>query len=466
MASYQNTDNLTKFNKAVSGEWYNNLDYYNDLPDEWKSLIKANPYAHSYNPTGFQELFQSGKINNAALELQQSFDAYNADVYSRYLQYVNSLPETQVAQNRVAGLNTDLLGGVDASSISQGQQITGSSTLSQIDPAEGFSKSLGAIGSAISTMFGGVGTIAGAFNSIANARKALVDAGLAPEYYRLERDKFGLDKYKVGAEVRNINEDIANKQLDRTIRRNAEERAAFTFGAEAREKGYINPSVKGSSSAVSAGYKAADKSGKYHDIIRRGDIVDAAKKPGFDVFFDTSFNPQPYMLDYIKLQRDFLSFKARSQFIEQRAKNSLDVFNTKYYNALNPDLMATAANEENKYNASYYNQLDPSMAAQMENAKNEFDTMLNKMRYAYSKRLSDTLNTWMNRAEVGDIYATQVLGAYYGLNIPGPSAPWNYAGAYVPNAVADGTQLLKSGVDAVSSKVSQMIDNTANSTID
>lgn len=465
-AAFQNMDNLTKFNKAVSGEWYNNLEYYNDLPPEWQALIKANPFAHSYIPTKLQEIFQGGKINNAALELLQSFDSYNADVYSRYMEYTNSLPETQVAQNRIAGLNTDILGGVNPSSISQGEQISGSPSLSQVDASEGFHKVLSAIGGAVSTMFSGVGTIAGAYNSIAGAKKALTEAGLARDYYRLERDKFGLDKYKVGAEVRSINEDIATKQLDRTIRKNVEERAAFTFGAEAREKGYKNPSVKGSKSAVSSGFNSAEKSGKYKDIIRRGEIADNANKPGFDVFFDSNFNPQPYMLDYIKLQRGFLDFQARSNFIRQKALNAVDKFNTGYYNALNPDAMASAANEENLYNAAYYHKLDPDMATQMENAKNEFETILSKMRYSYGKRLSDTLNTWMSRAEMGDIYATQVLGAYYGLNIPGPSAPWNYAGGYGQNAASDlGRGLLGIG-QSLSGMTNSMIDNTANSTID
>ena len=101
---------IDEFNESISsGSW---LDEYDWLPDSWLERLKANP--------GAQKFIYKNTNNGLDLSVYESFLNHRAafkkniqDMLGGYYDWLNSLPTTQVAQRRAAGLNPDLNGGSD-----------------------------------------------------------------------------------------------------------------------------------------------------------------------------------------------------------------------------------------------------------------------------------------------------------------------------------------------------------------
>lgn len=211
--------------------------------------------------------------------------------------------------------------------------------------------------------------------------------------------------------------------LSRQLARNNEERAAFGFGANLRKQGYSLPNMKGSSAAVKSGYQSADKASKVEDYGRLYLASKYVSDPSFGVFFDTDFNPQPYLMDYVNLNRSFMDLQARSRFIKQRAINAYDEYTRKYYNTLNPVTAATSENVNNQWNINYKSVLDGQALAEMENARASWEKTLIEYRQTMWNTYNQTLDRWYKNAAKGDVLATQMLAGLFGLNMSGATGP-------------------------------------------
>lgn len=439
---------LWSANEYLSGDWWNDLPYWNDLPAEWQELIKSNPFKNGTNSYFWNTIFGGNKQENAIIENMRAFDKWNADVYSQYLSHLNSLPTTQVAQQRAAGINPALSGGESLSgSTLEGPDTSGSAPFEDDSTGlEVFGQVVSAVGQVVSSIYSGISTIVGAFNTVTDTKGKALD-NVAKEF----NNDILPERWQM--EFRNFSENLKNMSLSRQLARNNEERSAFGFGANLRKQGYSLPNMKGSSSAVKSGYQSADKASKVEDYGRLYLASKYVSDPSFGVFFDTDFNPQPYIMDYINLNRSFMDLQARSRFIKQRAINAYDEYTRKYYNTVNPVTAATSENVNNQWNINYKSVLDGQALAEMENARNEWQKTLDSYRIKMWQQYNGMLDSWYARANAGDVLATQMVGAIMGLSMPSPAAPWNYAGALGQNALSDVSNWLFPGIGNLWNKV-------------
>lgn len=416
-------------NDYLSGEWWNDLPYFNDLPEEWQELIKSNPFKHGTSSYFWNTIFGGNKQENAMIENMREFDRWNADLYSQYLSHLNSLPSTQVSQQRAAGINPALSGGESLSgSTLEGPDTSAPAPLEDDTTGlEVFAQLIHNVAQVCSSIYSGITTAVNAFNIVADTKGKVLDNvskdfnnSILPERWQME--------------YRNFTENLKNMSLSRKLARNNEEREAFGFGANLRKQGYSLPTMKGSSAAVKSGYQSADLASKVEDYGRLYLANKYVSDPSFGVFFDTDFNPQPYLMDYVNLSRSFLDLQARSRFIKQRAINAYDEYTRKYYNTLNPDTQATSANTNAQWEINYKSVLDGQALAEMENARNAWDKTLTEYRQTMWNTYNQTLDRWYQNARKGDVLATQMLAGLFGLSMSASSGD----GHAISNAVTAG----------------------------
>ncbi len=405
-------------NDYLSGEWWNDLSYFNDLPEEWQNLIKSNPWKNGTSSYYWNTIFGGNKQENAMIQNMREFDKWNAEVYSKYLEHLNSLPTTQVSQQRQAGINPALSGGESLSgSTLEGPDTSGSAPLEDDSTGlEVFGQLVSTVGQVVSSIYSGISTIVGAFNTVTDTKGKALD-NVAKEF----NNDILPERWQM--EYRNFTENLKNMSLSRKLARNNEERAAFGFGANLRKQGYSLPDMKGSSSAVKSGYESADKASKVEDYGRLYLANKYVSDPAFGVFFDTDFNPQPYLMDYVNLSRSFMDLQARSRFIKQRAINAYDEYTRKYYETVNPVTAATSENVNNQWNINYKSVLDGQALAEMENARNSWEKTLTEYRQTMWNTYNQTLDRWYNNAAKGDVLATQMLAGLFGLSMTGATGP-------------------------------------------
>ncbi len=403
-------------NEYLSGDWWSALPYWNDLPAEWQELIKSNPFKNGTSSYYWNTIFGGNKQENAMIENMRAFDKWNADVYSQYLSHLNSLPTTQVAQQRAAGINPALSGGESISgSTLEGPDTSGSAPLEDDSTGlEVFGQLVSTVGQVVSTIYSGISTIVGAFNTVTDTKGKALD-NVAKEFNNVILP----ERWQM--EYRNFTENLKNMSLSRKLARNNEEREAFGFGANLRKQGYSLPNMKGSSSAVKSGFQSADKASKVEDYGRLYLANKYVSDPAFGVFFDTDFNPQPYLMDYINLNRSFMDLQARSRFIKQHAINAYDKYTRKYYETVNPVTAATSENVNNQWNINYKSVLDGQALAEMENARNSWEKTLTEYRQTMWNLYNQTLDRWYRNAAKGDVLATQMLAGLFGLSMSGPT---------------------------------------------
>lgn len=412
--------------------WYEQLDWYNSLPDEYKVLIRNNPFAHDTPSYHLNTLFGGSKHEIAEAQRIEQFRDWNMKVYSSYLSYLNSLPSTQVSQKREAGINPTLSGGegISASSIEGPESNPTSYPEDNFTGLEAFGSVISLVGNVVSGVFGGISTCVSAMKTVAETKGVALD-NIGKEF----NNDILPERWKM--EYRNFQENLKNMSLSRKIQRNNEERAAFGFGANLRKQGYSLPDMKGSSAAVKSGYQSADKASKVDDFSRLYLANKYISDPAFGAFVDTDFNPQPYMLDYINLNRSWMDVQARARFIHQKALNAIDKYEASYYTVLDPSLAAGGLNAQNLYNKEYYKSLDASAIAAFENERAKFNGYLESYRLSMFKQYEDMFNRWYQRANDGDLLATQMVGGLMGLTFPAPTSPLNYLGGLWQNLVSD-----------------------------
>lgn len=403
-------------NEYLSGAWWNDLPYWNELPAEWQELIKSNPFKNGTSSYFWNTIFGGNKQENAIIENMREFDKWNADVYSQYLSYMNSLPTTQVSQQRAAGINPALSGGESLSgSTLEGPDTSGTAPLEDDSTGlEVFANLISNVGQVCSTIYSGITTAVNAFNTVADTKGKALDNvakdfnnNILPERWQME--------------YRNFSENLKNMSLSRQLARNNEERVAFGFGANLRKQGYSTPNLKGSSAAVKSGFQSADKASKVEDYGRLYLASKYVSDPSFAVLVDSDFNPQPYLLDYINLNRSFMDLQARSRFIKQRAINAYDEYTRKYYNTVNPVTAATSENVNNQWNINYKSALDGQALAEMENARASWEKTLIEYRNKMWNTYNQTLDRWYQNAAKGDVLASQMLAGLFGLSMSGPT---------------------------------------------
>lgn len=430
--SMSSSKSSSSSNSSSTLPWYEQLDWYNSLPDEYKVLIRNNPFAHDTPSYHLNTLFGGSKYEIAEAQRIEQFRDWNMKVYSSYLSYLNSLPTTQVSQKREAGINMALSGGEGISgSTLEGPESTPSSyPEDNFTGLEAFGSVMSLVGNVVSGVFGGISTCVSAMKAVAETKGVALD-NIGKEF----NNDILPERWKM--EYRNFQENLMNMSLSRKLHRNNEERSAFGFGANLRKQGYSLPDMKGSSSAVKSGFQSAEKASKVDDYSRLYLANKYISDPAFGAFVDTDFNPQPYMLDYINLNRSWMDVQARARFIHQKALNAIDKYEASYYTVLDPSLAAGGLNAQNLYNKEYYKSLDASAIAAFENERAKFNSYLESYRLGMFKQYQLMFDRWYQRANDGDLLATQVVGGLMGLNFPAPTSPLNYIGGLVQNVASD-----------------------------
>lgn len=104
-------DRLERFGQ----NWYDQLEYYNDLPEEYKQRIRNNPYYNQLKnlKQGFFE--GTAKFQNRLGDLRQKFEDYNRLVYDEWYKEQYESPANQKQLKEQAGIY-DIIGSDSAAS--------------------------------------------------------------------------------------------------------------------------------------------------------------------------------------------------------------------------------------------------------------------------------------------------------------------------------------------------------------
>lgn len=377
--AHQSQDSSTIDYEAINTfqpDWYEQLQWYNQLPEEWKQRVRNNPYAsQSLNRTGWEGLFP-GKFNDKMLALEQAFDQYNTNIYDEYLEWKNSLPSTQVGQQLAAGINSALNGGVDNSSLEASMPDgVGPAGIESADSAAGIFAAVQTIGSVVSGVFG------------------LISAGAELTAKSIANKQSRVQLYKSVDSA--IEEFINNKyHLDSNGRFIPAEKANLPNFGDRVLNDYARRSY-------------ASRIGSAGGVIQSSGVHKALA----DVVVDDAAygNASEYVNDYINLQMRIAKLRTRYERLQLESSNSRMLYDKSLYDSLDPDLKAGSSNARDFYDKMYYGSLDSDAAASRFNRSNQLDKQMLDIRFSALSEFRRYVNTLRTRSLKGDITATQLL---------------------------------------------------------
>lgn len=160
---------------------------------EWLALLNANPYTGFNIPESlFDKLGLSNKARDKMNSLRQEYMNYNAQVLANFMNWKNSLPETQREQLNVAGYASDLAN-VQPSSVPT-EIPQGSNALAMPSGSSG-EELMQVIGTAASLFSSGASIALGVMQTVANI-------GL------IDKQKENLGKVGEGLDLTNFNSSL------------------------------------------------------------------------------------------------------------------------------------------------------------------------------------------------------------------------------------------------------------------
>lgn len=410
---------IDEFNESISsGSWLSEYDW---LPDSWIERLKANP--------GAQKFIYKATNNGLDLSTYESFLNHRAafkkniqDMLGGYYDWLNSLPTSQVAQRRAAGLNSDLNGGSD---IEASESSTPSYDMPDYSLAESQQMRLSQIqyiGQVImqcaQTALGFVGQFQQIRGQALNNETTKIYNQHYPELLQAQ-----IDSLKSGSNVNNVNVDKIKAETE-GVKASTEQTKAQTnyvskqgqlLDVEIKSKqsqlNYMeyNEGIKAALAGQNAIQDASDSYMKgYNSVIgSEADKVAALQRYAnadqsaglIKGYVDGStLELSEYQRWHVEAAQKIAQNQFKLDMLMQEAGMSKAEYDKSYYDSLDPAKAAVRFNAENTYFSGYYGNLDAKAASGALNAQNNLTEAVNNIKFENVKALSMYVKQLENRA--------------------------------------------------------------------
>ncbi len=409
---------IDEFNESISsGSW---LDAYDWLPDSWKERLKANPGAQKFIYTNSNKGLDLS-VYESFLNHRASFNKNIQDMLGGYYDWLDSLPTTQVAQRRAAGLNSDLNGGSD---IEASESSTPSFDMPDYSLAESQQMRLSQIqyiGQLVmqcaQTALGFIGQFQQIRGQALNNKTTEIYNEHYPELLQAQ-----IDSLKSGSNVNNVNVDKIKAETE-GVKASTEQTIAQTnyvskqgkmLDVEIQSKqaqlNYMeyNEGIKAALAGQNAIQDASDSYMKgYNSVIgSEADKVAALQRYAaadqsaglIKGYVTNTLELSDYQRWHVEAAQKIAQNQFKLDMLLQDAGMSKAEYDQTYYNSLDASKAAGRLNAENNYFSGYYGNLSAVAAAGAVNAQNNLTEAVNNIKFENVKALSMYVKQLENRA--------------------------------------------------------------------
>ncbi len=402
---------IDEFNESISsGSW---LDEYSWLPDSWLERLKANP--------GAQKFIYKNTNNGLDLSVYESFLNHRAafkkniqDMLGGYYNWLNSLPTTQVAQRRSAGLNSDLNGGSDIDSSESNSPSFEIPDYSLAESQQMRLSQIQYIGQIVmqcaQAALGFIGQFQQIRGQALNNETTKIYNAHYPELLQAQ-----IDSLKTGSDVNNANVHKINAETENTkTQTNYVSKQSKMLDVEIQSKqaqlNYMeyNEGIKAALAGQNAIQDASDSYMKgYNSVIgSEADKVAALQRYAaadqsaglIKGYVTNTLELSDYQRWHVEAAQKIAQNQFKLDMLLQDAGMSKAEYDQSYYNSLDASMAAGRLNAENKYFSGYYGNLDAKAAAGALNAQNNLTEAVNNIKFENVKALSMYVKQLENRA--------------------------------------------------------------------
>lgn len=402
---------IDDFNQSIeSGSW---LEEYDWLPDSWIERLKANP--------GAQKFIYKNTNNGLDLSTYESFLNHRGaflkniqDMLGGYYDWLNTLPTTQVAQRRAAGLNSDLNGGSD---IEASESSTPSFEMPDYSLAESQQMRLSQIqyiGQIVmqcaQAALGFIGQFQQIRGQALNNETTKIYNAHYPDLLQAQ-----IDSLKSGSNVNNANvnkikaeTDLAKGQINYVSKQG--QMLDVEIKSKQAQLNYMeyNEGINAALAGRNAIENASDSYMKGYNSVIGSDADKVAALQRYAAADQSAGLIKGYVTntlelsDYQRWHVEAAQKIAQNQFkldmLLQDAGMSKAEYDQAYYNSLDASKVAGRLNAENTYFSGYYGNLDAKAAAGALNAQNNLTEAVNNIKFDNVKALSMYVKQLENRA--------------------------------------------------------------------
>ncbi len=409
---------IDEFNESISsGSW---LDEYSWLPDSWLERLKANP--------GAQKFIYKNTNNGLDLSVYESFLNHRAafkkniqDMLGGYYDWLDSLPTTQVAQRRAAGLNSDLNGGSD---IEGSESSTPSFDMPDYSLAESQQMRLSQIqyiGQIVMQCAQAALGFIGQFQQIKGQALANETTKIYNDHYpdllqaQIDSLKTGSDVNKVNvgkieAETKGVKATTAKTEAETSIVSKQGQMLDVEIKSKQAQLDYMeyNEGIKAALAGQNAIQDASDSYMKgYNSVIgSEADKVAALQRYAaadqsaglIKGYVTNTLELSDYQRWHVEAAQKIAQNQFKLDMLLQDAGMSKAEYDQAYYSSLDATKAAGRVNAENTYFSGYYGNLDAKAAAGALNAQNNLTEAVNNIKFENVKALSMYVKQLENRA--------------------------------------------------------------------
>ncbi len=410
---------IDEFNESISsGSWLSEYDW---LPDSWIERLKANP--------GAQKFIYKATNNGLDLSTYESFLNHRAafkkniqDMLGGYYDWLDTLPTTQVAQRRAAGLNPDLNGGSD---IEASESNTPSYDMPDYSLAESQQMRLSQIQYIGQVIMQCAQTALGFVSQFQQIRgQALTNETTKiynahyPDLLQAQIDslKSGSDVNKVNvgkieAETQGVKATTAKTEAETNIVSKQGQMLDVEIKSKQAQLNYMeyNEGIKAALAGQNAIQDASDSYMKgYNSVIgSEADKVAALQRYAnadqsaglIKGYVDGStLELSEYQRWHVEAAQKIAQNQFKLDMLMQEAGMTKAEYDKSYYDSLDPSKAASRFNAENTYFSGYYGNLDAKAASGALNAQNNLTEAVNNIKFENVKALSMYVKQLENRA--------------------------------------------------------------------
>lgn len=402
---------IDEFNQSIeSGSWLNDYDW---LPDSWLERLKANPGAQKFIYTNSNKGLDLS-VYESFLNHRAAFNKNIQDMLGGYYDWLNSLPTTQVAQRRAAGLNSDLNGGSDIEASDSNTPSYQAPDYSLAESQQMRLSQIQYIGQIVmqcaQTALGFIGQYQQIRGQALNNKTAEIYNEHYPDLLQAQ-----IDNLKSGSNVNDANVNKINADTDLAkSQNNYVSKQGQMLDVEIKSKQaqleYLeyNEGIKAALAGQNAIQDASDSYMKgYNSVIgSEADKVAALQRYAaadqsaglIKGYVTNTLELSDYQRWHVEAAQKIAQNQFKLDMLLQDAGMSKAEYDQSYYNSLDASKAAGRLNAENTYFSGYYGNLDAKAAAGALNAQNNLTEAVNNIKFDNVKALSMYVKQLENRA--------------------------------------------------------------------
>lgn len=402
---------IDEFNESISsGSW---LDEYDWLPDSWKERLKANPGAQKFIFTDSNKGLDLS-VYESFLNHRGAFNKNIQDILGAYYDWLNTLPTTQVAQRRAAGLNSDLNGGSD---IEASDSNTPSFEMPDYSLAESQQMRLSQIqyiGQIVmqcaQTALGFIGQFQQIRGQALNNETTKIYNEHYPDLLKAQIDSLNSGTRVNNANVPKIEAETENTKTQTSYVSKQGQMLDVEIKSKQAQLEYLeyNEGIKAALAGQNAIQDASDSYMKgYNSVIgSEADKVAALQRYAaadqsaglIKGYVTNTLELNDYMRWHVEACQKIAQNQFKLDMLLQDAGMSKAEYDQAYYNSLDASKAAGRFNAENTYFSGYYGNLDAKAASGALNAQNNLTEAVNNIKFDNVKALSMYVKQLENRA--------------------------------------------------------------------